>query len=196
MKKFLAIVAACLLTFTANAQQQAEGSLSIRPELGLNASSMEGDNASVAKYRIGFPVVGAEMQYQAKDWLGISFGLLYAQQGYKVEGGKASLGPLTVTADDKEWKPGYLNVPVLANFYVAPGLALKTGLQPGFLLSKDGSDNANTFNLSLPVGISYEISNVVLDARYNLGLTDTFKDDNNHWKNSVFQFTVGYRFDL
>lgn len=48
--------------------------------------------------------------------------------------------------------------------------------------------------LSIPVGLSYEISNVVLDARYNWGVTKAF--DGLDSKNSVFQVTIGYKFQL
>ena len=63
---------------------------------------------------------------------------------------------------------------------------------------KDWSDVYDkTFDLSLPIGASYEYQNIVFDARYNFGLTgvsgNKLMDDQ---KNSVLQFTVGYRFDL
>ncbi len=34
-----------------------------------------------------------------------------------------------------------------------------------------------------------------LDARYNIGVTNTFKDSDNS-RNSVFQLTLGYKFKL
>ena len=42
--------------------------------------------------------------------------------------------------------------------------------------------------------LSYEFSNVVIDGRYNWGLTKVWKDG--EAKNSVFQITVGYKFSL
>ena len=56
------------------------------------------------------------------------------------------------------------------------------------------SENFNSVDFSIPVGVSYEFNNVVLDARYNWGLTNVAKNADN--KNSVFQFTVGYKFAL
>ena len=47
--------------------------------------------------------------------------------------------------------------------------------------------------LSIPIGISYEYMNVVLDARYNVGLT---KANEFGSKDRTFLFTVGYKFDL
>ena len=121
---------------------------------------------------------------------GIALGLNYAQQGWKFN---------SVTT-----KLDYLNVPVVANFYVAKGLALKTGAQFGFLLnSKLGDENVkddcNKMNFSIPVGISYEISNIVLDIRYNIALTKVNKYDAGHNEKSrsdLVQFTLGYKFEL
>jgi hypothetical protein len=42
------------------------------------------------------------------------------------------------------------------------------------------------------MGISYEFSNFIIDARYNLGLTKVIKDGIGS-KNSVIMLTVGYK---
>ena len=91
------------------------------------------------------------------------------------------------------WSPSYLNIPVVANVYVVKNLAVKLGLQPGFFVDKDGAE-LHTFDLSIPVGLSYEYKNFVLDGRYNFGVTNLAKDVTS--KNSVFQFTLGYKFDI
>ena len=41
-------------------------------------------------------------------------------------------------ADTKARVGVFLNIPILANFYVWKGLAIKAGLQPGFIFSIDG----------------------------------------------------------
>ncbi len=81
----------------------------------------------------------------------------------------------------------------MANVYVVPGLAVKLNLQPGFCISKDNT-NAKTVDLSIPVGPSYEFSNFVVDGRYNFGVTKAF--DTTKAKNSVFQITLGYKFEI
>ena len=134
------------------------------------------------------------MQYQATDKLGLAVGALYSAQGTK--------------SDHVTWTPGYINVPVTLNYYVAQGLALKAGIQPGFKVSskakaKVGGTSVSTdidddvfksFDLSVPVGISYEYMNICLDARYNIGVTKVM--DGTDSKNSVFQVTLGYKFAL
>lgn len=97
----------------------------------------------------------------------------------------------------------------MANVYVVKGLAVKLGIQPGFKVSSTVKTDLNTsigsttgsrdikaqsVDFSIPVGISYEYSNFQLDARYNWGLTKVF--ENGKDKNSVFQITLGYKFDL
>ena len=70
----------------------------------------------------------------------------------------------------------------LANVYVAPGFAVKLGLQPGFNVnskakaknngvSVEADMDAKTVDLSIPIGLSYEFSNFVIDGRYNWGVT-------------------------
>ena len=50
------------------------------------------------------------------------------------------------------------------------------------------------FDLSIPLGLSYEFSDFVIDARYNLGLTKIAEDMDG--KNSVIMLTVGYKISL
>ena len=92
--------------------------------------------------------------------------------------------------------------------YVVPGLAVKAGAQFGFRMSakekisKDGNsaninikDGVEGFNFAIPVGISYEYKNVVLDGRYIFGATKSFKNVEKN-KTSLFQITLGYKFAL
>lgn len=140
----------------------------------------------------------ASLEYHVSPMFGISGGLLYSMQGAKVKD------------SDVKMKMDYLNIPILANVYVAPGLALKAGIQPAFNLSnkvsvegvtvdydKYAPDGAKikSFDFSIPVGLSYEYMNVCLDARYNIGVTK-IADFDDAGCNSVFQITLGYKFAL
>lgn len=77
----------------------------------------------------------------------MSAGLLYSGQGTKIE----------FEDESSNWKPAYLNIPFLANVYVVKGLAVKAGIQPGFMVSKDDAEDVKTFDFSIPVGLYYEI---------------------------------------
>ena len=88
------------------------------------------------------------------------------------------------------------------NFYVAKGFALKIGLQPGFLVnakaeSVDNKDAFESFNLSMPIGLSYEFKNgITLDLRGTPGLTAVNKNSNSDWKlrSDCSTLTIGYKF--
>jgi hypothetical protein len=220
MKKIMMIAAMMVAAVTANAQNEV-GQLTLKPTVGMNIASMtktEGDS----KVRVGI-AAGVEAEYGITESFSLSAGLLYSMQGVKGNGsfdldffdeyfnyvGDAEYtGKATVKLD-------YINIPILANYYVIPGLAIKAGIQPAFNVSKkvkfEGDviygnkketvnvdkkidDGVKAFQFAIPVGISYEYKNFVLDARYNIGVTKAFKyTDSRH---SVFQITLGYKFAL
>jgi hypothetical protein len=189
MKKLMMIAIMMVAAVSANAQNEV-GQASIKPMAGVNLATMTKFDDS--KMRVGL-AAGLEFEYGVAENFGLSAGVLYSMQGVKYDeqlfGGK-------VTAT---YKFDYINVPILANYYVVPGLAIKAGVQPGFNVKKkadvDGVNgdiaDVNSFYFSIPVGLSYEFSNVVLDARYNWGITKAVKDVDS--KHSYFTITLGYR---
>ena len=181
MKK-LFVMAAMVLSSVGAFAQQAAGTTTIQPKVGLNVSTI-GDN----DWKAGF-AAGAELQYQATDNLGVAVGALYSVQGFK------DVKVAGMTFEGGKWNPGYINVPITLNYYPVAGLALKAGLQPGFLVNKDDAEDVKTVDLSIPVGLSYEYQNIVFDARYNIGVTKV-ADNWDHY-NNVIQITVGYKFAL
>ena len=56
-------------------------------------------------------------------------------------------------------------------------------------------DDVKSIDLSIPVGISYDFGGLVLDARYNFGISKIFDYDDD-LKNLAFQLTIGYKFSL
>ena len=71
MKK-LFVMAAMVLSSVGAFAQQAAGTTTIQPKVGLNVSTI-GDN----DWKAGF-AAGAELQYQATDNLGVAVGALYS----------------------------------------------------------------------------------------------------------------------
>jgi opacity protein-like surface antigen len=204
MKKTILVATALLLCLSSKAQN-AVGSWSLQPKAGINVATMTNDDD--AKIRVGL-VAGAELEYQASPLLSISAGALYSQQGAKAK----------VEGIDGTIKMDYVNVPILANFHVAKGLAFKLGIQPGFLVNdkvevtangvtaevglktafRESGLNAdvNSYDFAIPLGVSYEFSHVMLDARYNFSVTDALSVMGETSRNSVFQLTIGYKFGL
>ena len=52
----------------------------------------------------------------------------------------------------------------------------------------------NSFDVSIPLSVAYEYSNVIVSASYNIGLRNVCKQTDG--KNTVIMFTAGYKFDL
>ena len=172
--------------------QHAPGSFTLQPRIGVSAADF--NNTDDTKARVGL-VAGAEFEYTLSKHFSLAGSLNYSQQGAKID-------KLDVT-----YKADYLNVPIMANFYAFRGFAIKVGVQPGFKLSAkmeapagkvDLDDSVKSFDLSIPVGLSYEFFHIVLDARYNFGLKKIFDMDKMDLdsKNLAFQFTIGYKFTL
>ncbi len=118
---------------------------------------------------------------------------------------------------------GYVDVPLLAHIYISKDLALSIGCQPSFLTKTtshvemqeyetDGKggikydknvvsegDAKTLFKktaFAIPVGISYEYENVMLMARYNIGLSKVYDHDLSDSKNKIITVSVGYKFNL
>ena len=221
MKKLMMIVALVAATVSANAQNinREVGSFTLQPKVGMSMGSFSGDYAVAlpvgavgskttfeTKTRLGL-TAGVEAEYYAAEWFGVALGVNYAMEGYKYEYSYSEGG---ISLDEKGTdKLDYINLPLVANFYVAKGLALKTGVQLGFLVNaKNGNgidikDGCKKTSFKIPVGLSYEFSNFVIDARYNIPLTKFVKKEvaesmgqKDNWKNGTLTLTIGYKFEL
>ena len=193
------IIVAIMATMRLSALAQNEpGTMTIQPKGGFGLATL----TDVPKAEMaGVGMFGGELEYALNEKLSFGAGINFDMLGYGVDD----------INNFKDWHTGlnYLAVPAVANYYLYKGLALKAGLQPGFLLSANESyklngekyDNKvtssfNTFDLSIPIGISFEFSRVVIDARYLLGLTKVNKYGDKTCRNSVILITTGYKFKL
>ena len=222
MKKMMMIVAMAVCSLAANAQNEV-GQLTLQPKIGINLAWLSDTEVTISTgvssdtesgKVMGDFALGVEAEYGLMNNFSVAAGILYSRQGtnfaeYKLYGGPG--GSVSSGWDKYEDNLGYLNIPIVANYYFAEGWAFKAGIQPGFLLSakvkrnglgatpnldEDIKSDLNSFDLSIPLGISYEFNNFVIDGRYNLGLTKVNKNGDNNVKNNVVQFTFGYKFSL
>ena len=141
MKKILIFLAVTVLSAMAATAQNKVGEFSLKPMIGINVSDLSSDEEVNYKAKVGF-TEGMEAEYGVTPWLGVSLGAIYSQQGAKYnatleelginENGQEVLVKLSMTG---KLKADYINMPLLANFYVWKGLAVKTGLQVGFLVN-------------------------------------------------------------
>ena len=197
MKKILLTTALMAVMSVASAQNE-PGTLTIQPKGGFGLATLT--NVSEAEMT-GVGMFGGELEYALKERLSLAAGINFDMLGYGFDD----------TDGIKDWYTSlnYLAVPVVANYYIYKGLAVKAGLQPGLLLSanvayKENGEKYDTkvtshfnkFDLSIPIGLSFEFSHVVIDARYLLGLTKVNKDGDKSCRNSVIMITTGYKFKL
>ena len=206
MKKKILSMVVLMSTSLCTFAQNGVGEWSFMPKAGLNLATMTNDDD--AKTRSAF-TVGGEFGYVATPNVALSFGAMYSQQGCKAK----------FQGIDGTIKMDYINLPVIAAYRVTDNLSVKVGLQPGFLINDKvkissngvtaevgleesyksaGMDvTINSFDLSIPIGISYDFDKIQLELRYNAGLTKVLSTPSGDGtKNSVIQFTIGYKLGL
>ena len=192
MKKLLTITAAALMAISASAQSDA-GSFTIQPNVGFTYTTATGDRGEGTDGAFGL-TAGVEGMYMINDKFGAALGLNYTGYNTSVETAK----------DDIIHSNYYFNIPVMANYYVAPGLAVKAGIAVNLLstakrngydenaLGHKYKDNYESTFFSIPVGASYEINDFVFNLRYNFGLGDVMKSVGGSF--NALTCTVGYKF--
>jgi len=88
-----------------------------------------------------------------------------------------------------------IQVPLHATYEIAKGFGLLAGPNVSFIT--DAEEGTKSFNYGVDFGASYDITeNLVVDARYNLGLANLVEDgdSDNSLRLSGFYVGVGYRF--
>lgn len=222
MKKIVMICALLVTSLSASAQFD-PGTWSMQVKVGFGASQLTNmekiplSNTNVDTEFKGAAMIGVDFQYQIANWFGLQFGINHWWQG----SGWENFVEDNVKYEDNQIALEYVAVPVLANFYVAKGLALKTGVQLGYLVDSDVEMTAKSkvgdykvtnttsinvekdckdFDVSIPVGISYETSSDwIFGLQYNIGVTKVNKDSFEgvkDSKNGVLMFTMGWKFKL
>jgi opacity protein-like surface antigen len=192
MKKNFLIAFAVMTFGLANAQQTRFGIKG-----GLNLTSFAGGNYYDAKSLVGFQV-GGFAEIKVIERLSIQPEVLFSTQGAKFDGG--SLG-------DFDDKLNYINIPVLAKFYITKQFTVEGGPQLGFLVSAksdghDSKDNFKSVDTGFNFGAGYNFTdNVSVNLRYTVGLSNIADYDVNDTeeyfdspKNSVLALTLGYKF--
>ena len=205
MKKLMILMAILTMAVVAKAQHE-EGDFMVQPKVGLNIATLSDADKSITDLHFGI-----EAEYMVADKFSLGLGAILSNQGAKYDyWDEYGQNKYTVDLD-------YVHVPILASYYVLPGLAVKAGVQPGFKmrakakfddrtidldeLYKLGSELAgedikvSKFDLSIPVGISYEYKNIVLDARYNWGLLKVMNVGEAFY-NRCFMLSLGYKLEL
>ena len=168
--------------------QNQTGKLSIKPMVGVNFSGFSNAAIDIYQTKVGL-TGGAELEYGVNPWLGLSLGLMYSQQGAKIDGSfdatvidENGVNWYTKTQMDGKLKCNYLNLPLMANVYIPAikGFAVKVGFQVGILSSdKMKADIIQvTHNLDAPiVGYvdTYDYNNPEGTVSYSTDMSDVCK---------------------
>lgn len=197
MKKLrLIVIAIACCGFVHVGYSQAQIAIGIKG--GPNFASLNEDAGVDANYenRTGFHAGGfALFKFGA---FGIQPEVLFSQQGSNVQ---------LASGQDIDTQISYINVPVIFKLYTPIGLNIQVGPQVGFLTTGEAENfangatttddikdelNDNDFALALGAGWDFPFG-LTLDARYNLGLTDTDNPRTPQAKNQVWQFSAGFK---
>lgn len=206
MKRLLILTAILMMAIVVKAQHE-EGDFMVQPKFGMNIATLSDADKSITDLHFGL-----EAEYMVTDNFSLGLGVILSNQGAKYDFWDEYNGQNKYTVD-----LDYVHVPILASYYVLPGLAVKAGIQPGFKMRAkakfddrtidldelyklgsvllDEDIKVSKFDFSIPVGASYEYKNFVLDARYNWGLLKVMNVGDAFY-NRCFMLSLGYKFQL
>ena len=202
MKKLLlSALAVCAFSFS-NAQEK----ITFGAKAGLNLATFTGDPEDV-DMKVGFHV-GGMAEIALNDKFSVQPELLFSTQGTKED--FTFFNGFEDQTETIKYNFSYINLPVIAKYYVTEGLSLEAGPQIGILVdakakadgeTEDADEllgDLSTIDFGLNFGVGYKLdSGLNFSARYNLGLSNISdeSDVDFEFKNSVFQFSVGYFFN-
>jgi len=199
MKKVI-LSAFVLGTCTAAIAQQ---QLKFGPKAGVNFANLSWvDNTEM---KTGFHV-GAVAEIKFNEKFSIQPEVVYSAQGAKNTTTVPVLGEVETT-----WNNDYINIPILAKYYIVDGFSVEAGPQIGFLVKSeakiesgnssvkdDTKDDFKSTDFGLGFGLAYDLPvGIFVNARYNMGLSDIRNNTNSGdaIKNNVIQVGIGYKFD-
>ena len=212
MKKLLLTAAIAVFTLSSvNAQDITFGA-----KAGINIANLDVTDANIDS-RTSLHL-GITAEFEISDTFSIQPELLYSAQGATES--DTYEDSFIREVSEYEWKLNYIQIPIMAKFYVSEGLSLEAGPQIGFLASAEvDSDSTETslfdgssvstsstvdakeivksVDFGLNFGLGYKLdSGLNFALRYNLGLSNIYdvSESTVKIKNRVFQLSVGYTF--
>ena len=181
--------------------QNPKGSFSVTPMAGINVTGFGGATLDAYKYKVRL-TAGAEAEYAVNDWLGLSLGAFYSQQGANVDWSAAALVTdeqgveyYTGIKTDGKLHCDYLNFPLLANIYIPQikGLAIKIGLQMGVLVND--KLNLDNVTISVPNLETQDWSVIYASKGYETQKTFTRMETSNVCNSIDFGIPVGLSYE-
>ena len=213
MKRFFTSLALATCALIGYAQQPT-GTFSVKPFVGTTITKLQPITDNKVDMKLG-AVAGAELEYQLLDKASVAVGVQFLTQGSRAKQTIEDNGSTVRKSLNSE----YISIPLTFNYYVIPNLAIKAGVECNIptrtqMIYKqnegkfphDLSIELTHFLVALPIGVSYEYNNFVLDARYSLPLSniskgrymalDSVGEFPLNGKFHTFQITLGYKFKI
>lgn len=193
-----------LVAFSTSALAQQE--VKFGPKAGVNFANLSGLDDSEMK--VGFHV-GAVAEIKFNDKFSLQPEVVYSTQGAKYSEIMIPNGTV-----ESEIKNDYINIPILAKYFIIEGFSVELGPQIGFLMKSelkgwndktmDVIDAYKSVEFGLAIGLAYDLPmGAFVEARYNLGLSKANEDnvsmggmsfETEDFKNNVIQVSLGYKF--
>ncbi|PWN68550.1 PorT family protein [Chryseobacterium phosphatilyticum] len=197
MKKFLAITAV-VLGLGVQAQQTKEktkdSGIELIPKAGINIATQSVKNLDGEKSKTSFQAgLGVNIQTGLSNF-SIQPEVNFISKGAKI---KNNFGNQTYNFN-------YIEIPVLAKYSFGP-LYVNAGPSIGFLMGKNdkikaayGKTKTVDFGLQMGAGVAIPAGpgKVIVDGRYNLGLTNISDEKGVNVKNRGFAISLGYAIPL
>lgn len=192
MKRIFLIVIALMAFGVTNAQKTRFGIKG-----GLNITTLTGDID--ANSLVGFQI-GGFAEINVIERLAIQPELLFSTQGADLQYIGGSRNP--------DLKLNYINIPVLAKFYITKKFTVEGGPQLGFLVSakfdsNDVKDSYRSVDTGFNFGAGYNFTdNLSAGIRYTVGISNVEKSTNDSVedyldysvRNNVFALSLAYKF--
>lgn len=201
MKKTFLLLVIAIVGVTTSSSAQEYWNFGVKG--GVNFTNMTSDGFEDNNSRTGFHL-GVLAEIPVSDRFSVQPEVLYSAQGTeatRIFSGERIKG---------EYQLDYIQVPVIAKFYIIDGLALEAGPSFNFLVQEEydfesnsinfeqDSEFASTFEFGGALGASYKLNNgFFINGRYVLGFTDAFDSssfDDDAIKNNGIQLGVGFIF--
>ncbi|PSG88572.1 porin family protein [Aurantibacter aestuarii] len=222
MKKITFLVVLMCFPYLINAQKETSAPLSVLGGLkgGLNVATIAGEGDSDVTSRISFHL-GFFAEFPVSSKFSFQPELLFSSQGARENTFIQTNinGFPTFAKSDIILRLNYINVPVLAKYYLADRFSIEVGPQVGFLITARAEfenedeqftikgedsviDNFKTIDFGAVFGLGFKVTEKVnFSIRYNLGLSNIYKGEELNedaseieFRNRVFQFSLGFNF--
>lgn len=200
MRKILFFAALAVFAMTSiNAQEETSKEINFGVKAGVNFTNIHtnvsnGETGNIGNAKTGFHI-GAVAEIMLNRRFALQAELLFSAQGTDLTGFLDSGNTISLN---------YINVPLMAKFYVVKGLFIEAGPQIGLLVSSEykssGDFDPNPVDFGANFGLGFKLKNGLnFSARFNQGFSDTktkyfatiFDEAQT---NRVIQLSAGYMF--